>query len=165
MLLDGSIYWVESETPNSWMSSMSSDKSWIDQVFLHIVANFFNKLIVIIPLSPESAHHARMYSKIESYHGGSGNPLFMLYYEEWRTCGHYQSIEIDPEIKPNKVLQHLEWCKNRSAMQSSNSSLPTISSISRLLQANSPDTMHAPLSPLPAHPGASFPLVLPSLID
>ena len=56
---------------------------------------------------------------MDSFHGGSGDPLFMLYHEEWRGCGHYQSIEVDHHIQPNRVLQHLNWYVNKSVQQNS----------------------------------------------
>ena len=50
-----------------------------------------------------------MYSDIRSVDGGSGDPFFMLYFEEWRTAGHYQSLEIDPNVDMNRVIAHFNW--------------------------------------------------------
>ena len=106
MLMNGHLFWTDLGTPKSWMENMANNGVWVDEIFLCIAANFFNKNIVIIPMDPNSAHHAKLYSLLDSFHGGSGEPLFMLYYEEWRGCGHYQSIEVDPNSTPNRVLQH-----------------------------------------------------------
>ena len=41
----------------------------------------------------------------------------MLYFEEWRTAGHYQSLEVDPNVDMNRVLAHFSWrtkCLSRS---------------------------------------------------
>ena len=57
-------------------------------VFLQIAANIFDKNVVLIPLSASSAHHGGMYTDIRSVHGGTGDPFFMLYFEEWRLAGH-----------------------------------------------------------------------------
>merc|ERR1711954_357616 len=116
----------------SWMENMENNGVLVDGIFLCIAANVFNKNIVIIPMDPNSAHHAKLYSIMDSFHGGSGDPLFMLYHEEWRGCGHYQSIEVDHHIQPNRVLQHLNWYVNKSVQQNS---FPSVSSISQLLPA------------------------------
>ena len=88
---------------------MIQDGEWADDVFLQIASNIFNRNIILIPLSASSAHHAGMYSDVRSVDGGSGDPFFMLYLEEWRTAGHYQSLEIDPNVDMNRVLAHFNW--------------------------------------------------------
>ena len=88
---------------------MRSPGYWCDDVFLQLAANIFNTNVILIPLSPSSAHHAGMYLDVRSVHGGSGDPLYMLYFEEWRTAGHYQSLEPDPKVRYNLVLAHFEW--------------------------------------------------------
>ena len=103
----GNIYWVLNDTPEMWQRQMLEDKQWGDDVFLQIAANVFNVNIVLVPLNPESAHHAGMYTQVQSIHGASGNdPLYMLYYEEWITAGHYQSIEPDPETEDNPLISY-----------------------------------------------------------
>ena len=103
------IFWVEAFSPESWLSEMRKDKTWCDDVFLQLVANIFNKNIILIPLSSSSAHHAGMYLDIRSAHGGQGDPFFMLYFEEWRMAGHYQSLEPDPSVTNNRVIAHFTW--------------------------------------------------------
>ena len=100
---------------------MSISGTWCDDVFLQLAANVFNKNIILIPLSSASAHHGGMYQDIRSVHGGTGSPLFMLYFEEWITAGHYQSLELDPKVRYNLVLAHFEW---RSNTLSSSQNLP-----------------------------------------
>ena len=103
------IFWVESISPERWLNSMRNDAVWCDQVFLQIFCNLVNNNVILIPLSPSSAHHSGMYSDLRSIQGGCGDPIFMLYFEEWRTTGHYQSIEPDSSTVPNKVLAHYNW--------------------------------------------------------
>ena len=50
-----------------------------------------------------------MYLDIRPVHGGAGDTFFMLYFEEWRMAGHYQSLEPDPSVKKNKVIDHFNW--------------------------------------------------------
>ena len=102
-------------------------------------------------MDPNSAHHAKLYSLLDSFHGGSGEPLFMLYYEEWRGCGHYQSIEVDPNSTPKRVLQHLNWHLNKSVQQHS---LPSVSSLSRLLPSieDVPDVTPMSVTPMSVNP-------------
>ena len=103
------IFWVSDISPKSWVKKMTQDGEWADDVFLQLASNILNRNIILIPLSASSAHHAGMYSDIRSVDGGSGDPFFMLYFEEWRTAGHYQSLEIDPNIDMNRVLAHFNW--------------------------------------------------------
>ena len=68
---------------------------------------------------------------VRSVQGGSGDPLVMLYFEEWRTAGHYQSLEIDPKVRYNLVLAHYEWRLNtfsssRTASTSEEPSIPSL---------------------------------------
>ena len=65
-----------------------------------------------------------MYLDILSVHGGSGDPLYMLYYEEWRSAGHYQSLERDPRVPNNKVISHFNWKLNRSNSTTRHADLP-----------------------------------------
>ena len=47
----------------------------------------------------------------------------MLYFEEWRGAGHYQSLEVDPNIDMNRVLAHYRWrskCLSQSHSRSNN---------------------------------------------
>ena len=55
----------------------------------------------------------------------------MLYFEEWRTAGHYQSLEIDPKVRYNMVLAHYEWRSNTfsSAKTMSTSEVSSIPSL------------------------------------
>ena len=106
------LFWVETISPDDWLAEMKKDKVWCDEVFIQMAANILNKNFIIIPLNPASAHHGGMYSLIRSVSGGSGDPLYFLYFEEWRTCGHYQSIEPDRECQNNKVLGHYNWLSN-----------------------------------------------------
>ena len=100
------IYWVLDVTPQTWQDQMLQDGQWGDQLFLQIVANVFNVNILLIPLNPESAHNG-MYTEIRSVHGGEeNNPLYMLYFEEWITAGHYQSIEPETGTQNNRLLSH-----------------------------------------------------------
>ena len=108
-LASDKIFWVEAVSPDTWLQSMRTDKVWCDEVFLQLACNILNKNVIIIPLSPSSAHHSGMYSTLRSTQGGVGDPLYMLYFEEWRTAGHYQSIEPDPTVSNNKVLSHFKW--------------------------------------------------------
>ena len=114
-----------------------------DDVFIQICSNVFDINIILIPLSPSSAHHAGMYLDVRSISGGSGDPIFMLYFEEWRTAGHYQSLEPDPKILYNLVLAHFEW---RSRNLTTSRIVPD-SSTSASLPSNtgseSPVTPHA----------------------
>ena len=99
-------------------------------VFLQIAANIFDKNVVLFPLSASSAHHGGMYTDIRSVHGGTGDPFFMLYFEEWRLAGHYQSLEIDPNVDMNRVMAHYAWrnkCLTRSFSRTLSSSQPFIS--------------------------------------
>ena len=88
---------------------MTKDKTWCDDVFLQIAANILNRNVILIPLSPSSAHHAGMYQEIRSFNGGEGDPFYMLYFEEWRTAGHYQSLEPDTNAGYNLVIAHYNW--------------------------------------------------------
>ena len=106
---DNLIFWVSDISPKIWVQNMTKNGVWADDVFLQLASNIFNKNIILIPLSPSSAHHGGMYSDIRSVDGGSGDPFLMLYFEEWRTAGHYQSLEIDPNVDMNRVLAHFNW--------------------------------------------------------
>ena len=121
--LDGNfIFWVQNFSPDSWLETMRKDREWCDDVFLQITANIFNKNVILIPLSPSSAHHAGMYLDVRSVNGGSGDPFFMLYFEEWRMAGHYQSLEQDPKVRYNMVLAHFNW-RSKSLVSTSSVSL------------------------------------------
>ena len=111
-LTQNSIYWVLDISPEVWKHQMLQDKHWGDSICLQIAANIFDANIILIPLSPESAHHDSMYTEIRSIHNGNHPPpLFMLYFEEWIMAGHYQSIEPDPLVPNNILKSHYE---NRS---------------------------------------------------
>ena len=88
---------------------MTKDKTWCDDVFLQITANIFNKNVILIPLNPSSAHHAGMYQEIRSFTGGEGDPFYMLYFEEWETSGHYQSLKPNTNAGYNLVIAHYNW--------------------------------------------------------
>ena len=79
---DNLIFWVSNISPKVWFKKMKVDGTWCDDVFLQLAANIFNKNIILIPLSASSAHHGGMYSDLRSVDGGSGDPFFMLYFEE-----------------------------------------------------------------------------------
>ena len=81
---DNKIFWVSDVSPKKWLSKMKNPVVWGDDVFLQITANVFNKNIILIPLHSSSSHNAGMYTDIRSVDGGCGDPLFMLYFEEWR---------------------------------------------------------------------------------
>ena len=81
---DNKIFWVSDVSPKKWLSKMKNPGVWGDDVFLQITANVFNKNIILIPLHSSSSHNAGMYIDIRSVDGGCGDPLFMLYFEEWR---------------------------------------------------------------------------------
>ena len=70
------IFWVQNYSPQTWIDDMSVEGTCCDDVFLQMAANLFNKNIILIPLSPTSAHHAGMYMDIRSVQGGNGDPLF-----------------------------------------------------------------------------------------
>ena len=133
------IFWVQNFSPESWLAKMKTDHYWCDDVFLQIVSNIFNKNIILIPLSPSSAHHAGMYLDLRAVGGGSGEPFFMLYFEEWRTAGHYQSLEPDPNVRYNLVIAHFNWRTNN--LTTSRSS------------ANESSTAVSTSASSPAHPG------------
>jgi hypothetical protein len=58
---------------------MHQNVFWCDDVFFQITANVLI-LNIMIPLNPSSSHHAGMYSDIPAL----GEPIYMLYFEEWR---------------------------------------------------------------------------------
>ena len=117
------IFWVQNFSPQSWLDKMRCNSYWCDDVFLQIFANIFNKHVILIPLNPSSAHHAGMYQDIRAIGGGEGDPFFMLYFEEWKTAGHYQSLEQDPNTRYNMVLAHFDW--RSKALQNSSCSTST----------------------------------------
>ena len=57
-LEENHIFGVQTFTPETWLHKMIKDKTWCDDAFLQITANIFNRNIILIPLSPSSAHHA-----------------------------------------------------------------------------------------------------------
>ena len=123
------IFWVSNTSPDVWLKKMETNGEWGDDVFLQIAANIFDKNVILIPLSASSAHHGGMYSDIRSVHGGTGDPFFMLYFEEWRQAGHYQSLEIDPNVDMNRVMAHYAWrnkCLTRSFSRTLSFSQPSI---------------------------------------
>ena len=102
-----SIYWPEGVSPQTWLDQMMCDGNWCDDIFIQVAANLLDVNIILIPLSSSSAHHDGMYIDVRSVHGGhSTAPLTLLYFEEWRTAGHYQSLEPDPMVENNIVLSH-----------------------------------------------------------
>ena len=58
---ENKIFWVQSYSPETWLKNMEKDRYWCDDVFLLIAANVFNRDVILIPLSPSSAHRAGMY--------------------------------------------------------------------------------------------------------
>ena len=149
---NSNIFWVQNFSPQTWIDKMKVKGTWCDDVFLQLAANLFNKNIILIPLSPTSAHHAGMYMDIRSVQGGNGDPLFMLYFEEWRTAGHYQSLEIDPKVRYNMVLAHYEWRSNtfssaRTMSTSEVSSIPSLPPSPFVLSAAAP--LHQSENPAP----------------
>ena len=140
------IFWVQNFSPQTWLENMKSSGYWCDDVFLQLAANIFNKNVILIPLSPSSAHHAGMYLDIRAVHGGSGDPLYMLYFEEWRTAGHYQSLEPDPKVRYNLVLAHFEWRSRNLTTSIMNSERLSTSSSS------------FPVNPTPAEPSITPPI-------
>ena len=62
-----------------WLKQMHQNVFWCDDVFFQITANVLI-LNIMIPLNPSSSHHAGMYSDIPAL----GEPIYMLYFEEWR---------------------------------------------------------------------------------
>ena len=56
-----------------------------------------------------------MYMDVEAVGGGHGDPFFMLYFEEWRTAGHYQILEPDPRVRYNLVIAHHNWRATKHA--------------------------------------------------
>ena len=81
-----------------------------------------------------------MYLDVRAVHGGSGDPLYMLYFEECRTAGHYQSLKPDPKVWYNLVLAHFEWRPRNLTMSIMNSDRLSTSSSS------------FPVNPTPAEP-------------
>ena len=146
-LEENHIFWVQTFTPETWLHKMIKDKTWCDDAFLQITANIFNKNIIFIPLSPSSAHHAGMYLDVRSTHGGHGDPFFMLYFEEWKMAGHYQSLEPDPVVRNNKAIAHFNWRSKSFASTSMNSILSEASCPSATM-------CPPPPPPVPSHPPA-----------
>ena len=81
---DGKLYWVTNISPEVWLKQMQQNAFWCDDVFLQITSNVLILNIILIPLNPSSSHHAGMYSDIRAFDGASGEPIYMLYFEEWR---------------------------------------------------------------------------------
>ena len=70
----------------------------------------------------------------------------MLYFEEWRMAGHYQSLEQDPKVRYNMVLAHFNW-RSKSLVSTSSVSLsdtPTPDTPSTLLPPTLPTLPSAP---------------------
>ena len=152
---DNLIFWVSNISPKVWLKKMKVDGTWCDDVFLQLAANIFSKNIFLIPLSASSAHHGGMYSDLRSVDGGSGDPFFMLYFEEWRTAGHYQSLEVDPNVDMNRVLAHFSW-RTKCLSRSGSTLLSGSASLSRLPSPSS--TVEAELSsPLPTASSSALP--------
>ena len=102
-----SICWPESISPQTWKDQMMCDGNWCDDIFIQVAANLLDVNVILIPISSASAHHDGMYIDVRSVHGGHSTPPFtLLYFEEWRTAGHYQSLEPDPMVEDNIVLSH-----------------------------------------------------------
>jgi hypothetical protein len=80
---NNNIFWVQTFSPQTWLDNMRSPGYWCDDVFLQLAANIFNTNVILIPLSPSSAHHA----DVRSVHGGSGDPLYMLYLKNGEQLG------------------------------------------------------------------------------
>lgn len=152
------IFWVQNFSPETWLENMRKNSFWCDDVFIQIVANILNTNIILIPLSPSSAHHAGMYLDVRSVHGGTGDPFYMLYFEEWRTAGHYQSLEPNPNFKNNRVIAHFNWrsCTQTSINLSSVNHPPTLSQT-----ASSPPSPSSPPAP-PTPPPQAVPAQLHS---
>ena len=81
---ENKLFWVTDISPELWLEKMKTNGYWCDDVFLQITANILDINMILIPLSPSSSHHAGMYTDIRSIDGGSGQPFYMLYFEEWR---------------------------------------------------------------------------------
>jgi hypothetical protein len=75
---------VTNISPEVWLKQMQQNAFWCDDVFLQITSNVLILNIIFIPLNPSSSHHAGMYSDIRAFDGASGEPIYMLYFEEWR---------------------------------------------------------------------------------
>ena len=155
------IFWVQSYSAESWLLRMRKDGTWCDDVFLQIVANIFHKNVILIPLSPSSAHHAGMYLDIRSSTGGVGDPFFMLYFEEWRMAGHYQSLEPDPSVQNNKVISHFNWrMKSLSNTFHTNQSQSSTGELAPASQC--PSSLVPSPSPSCPSPAPACPPVLPA---
>ena len=81
---ENKIFWGLDVFPKKWLPKINTAGVWGDDVFLHITSNVFNKNILLIPPHSSSSHNAGMYTYIGSVDGGCGDPVCMLYFEEWR---------------------------------------------------------------------------------
>ena len=92
-------------TQNEWMDKMYGGDEWCDEIFLRLIAIYFNRKFIVFPVFPDLKKNARDRNIIDPHADcncgekadESATPFTLLYYEETHfVSSHYQSIRKKP---------------------------------------------------------------------
>ena len=93
MIASNVIEWQGETDISEWKKKMYKPYEYVDEIFIQLFAEIFEKKVVLIPVHKSVGHNRTGRIEVIPSCGSVGHPMFFLYYSECKfQQPHYQSI-------------------------------------------------------------------------